>query len=556
MQSNDPAIQELFPVRPPSRPRVLVVEDEAVVAFDLQQRLRQMGYTVTGVAHSGQEAIHKAFDTRPELVLMDIGLDCGMSGIEAALAIRKQQDLPIIYVTANSDAHTVRRAATSGPFGFILKPFEDRELDTAIQIRMVKHEMDRRLLEGERRFNATLTSIADGVIAVGGSGCIEFFNPVAETITGWQRQEVLGHKLTNVMLLRDDGTHHKGTDFFSSLHLPAGHGRVYKTALLVRRDGSDIPIEYHAAHIYDDHHRVTGTVISFSDIRARKLAEERIRRAQAELCRAHESLTHKHEELQKFYHTVSHELKTPLTSVREFTSLTLDELAGPITKTQREYLTIALESCDRMRTSINDMLDVTRLETGKMSLELALASIAELVRGVVTTFKPAAERNQIELRYLAAPGVPEIMMDGMRITQVVTNLLNNALKFTGEGGRVTVSVDVSATRPDHVEIVVRDTGCGISKAHLGRIFDRLYQVRDENSVSCQGLGLGLHICQELVHLHGGTIHAESEIGVGTAFCVSLPRAPARPFATLKLTTEEMRPVEKPVGSNYETNPCN
>src|SRR6266446_5396521 len=147
------------------RPRVLVVEDEVIVAMDVERRLKRLGYPVSGVAHDGRRAIEKAAEGNPELILMDINLGAGMSGIETALVIQQKQDLPVIYVTANSDADTVRRAAQSGPFGYILKPFEDRELETAIQMGMVKHIMEQRLRASERRFNATLTSIADGLIA-------------------------------------------------------------------------------------------------------------------------------------------------------------------------------------------------------------------------------------------------------------------------------------------------------------------------------------------------------------------------------------------------------
>jgi len=533
MQQHPAPQNESLAPRHDPRPRVLIVEDETIIAFDFQQRLLRMGYTVTGVAHNGREAVQQSLASRPELVLMDFNLGVGMNGIEAAMAIRQQQDLPIIYITANSDPDTVRRAAISGPFGYILKPFEDRELDTAIQMRMVKHEMERRLLESERRFNATLTSIADGVIATDGAGHIAFVNTSAEIITGWRMQEALGRKLTETILLRNDGTHQDGTDFFSTFHTSAGVGGVSRTALLVRRAGGIIPIEYRAAHIHDDHNRLTGTVISFSDIRLRKLAEEKIRRAQEELTCAHENLTRKHEELQKFYHTVSHELKTPLTSAREFTSLTLEGLAGPLNNTQREYLAIVRESCDRMRTCINDMLDVTRLETGKMTIELARGSVGNLARRVVTMLMPAAERKRIELQCHPAPDVPDILMDETRIAQVITNLLNNSLKFTAEGGHVTVSVNASPTQPGRVELIVRDTGRGIPIHHLGRIFDRLYQVDDENGAGSQGLGLGLHICQELVHLHGGEIRVESEVGKGSAFCVSLPCVPEDRHAAAK-----------------------
>jgi PAS domain S-box-containing protein len=515
-----------------SRPRILIVEDETVVALDLQQRLTSLGYTVPEPAQNGEEAIQRMAEARPDLVLMDIDLGAGMGGVETALLIQQQHDLPIIYVTANSDADTVRTAAQSGPFGYILKPFEDRELETTIQIAVVRHEMECRLKESERRFSATLTSVADGLIATDAAGGIAFFNPSAEKITGWRQKEALGRRLRSIFPLLNDGSHRLDTDFLSSFLVPGTLPGSSRTALLGRRDGTTIPVEYRAAHIHDERQHLTGIVISFSDIRERRQAEEAVQKAQEERNRTHEELKRKHEELQSFYHTVSHELKTPLTSAREFISLILEGLAGPVNQTQIEYLGIARESCDRMRTCINDMLDVTRVETGKMSLQLQPASLGDLARQVITILRPAARQKQIDLTCSVAPDLPGILMDETRIAQVITNLLNNALKFTPSGGVIRVGVGSAPSRPDQLELTVADTGRGIPAQHLPRIFDRLYQVRADDYSSCLGLGLGLHICQELVRLHQGSIRVESTQGRGTTFFVTLPLAPPDPGFSL------------------------
>jgi PAS domain S-box-containing protein len=507
-------------------PRVLIVEDEAIVAMDFQRRLTRLGYTVTGVAYDGQQAIQKAGETRPELILMDINLGKGLSGIETALIIQQQQNLPVIYVTANSDADTVRRAARSCPFGYVLKPFEDRELETAIQMGMVKHEIECRLRESERRFNATLSSMADGLVATDAGGRVEFFNPSAEAITGWPQGDVLGRRLTDVLRLHDDSGP-AGSDFMAAFSQPQPLPQGSRTARLERRDGLQVPVEYRAAGIRDERQHLAGLVVSFSDIRERRRAEEAIRCAQLDLTRAHAALTRKHEELQSFYHTVSHEVKTPLTSAREFVALVLESLAGPINPTQREYLSLALESCDQMRDCINDLLDATRLETGKMSVELKPASLGDLAKRVVAMLKPAAEHKDIRLTCAVRPGLQDISMDAARIAQVLTNLLNNALKFTAAGGLVAVTVGPATERSDWVELAVADTGCGIPADQQGRIFDRLYQVKDPGACSA-GLGLGLHICHELVALHRGSIRVESQVGNGSTFYVTLPILPPEP----------------------------
>lgn len=416
------------------------------------------------------------------------------------------------------------------PLGYVLKPFEDRELAVAVRMGLAKHAAERRLKESESRFEAVLKSVADGIIATNARGQITYFNPSAEKLTGWTMKEAVGRGLSEIFPLLNDGTHEPETDFFSRFLLPDVTFGACPTALLRCKDGRETPIEYRAAHMRSDESQVAGAIISFWDITERRQAEAAAERAQSELLSAHASLASKHDELQTFYHTVSHEVKTPLTSAREFVSLVLEGLAGPINPTQAEYLSIAQQSCDQMRTCINDMLDVTRLETGKMRVELTPGELGPLVERVAKVLQPAATQKQLNFSCTVDPATPSIAMDETRIAQVVTNLLNNAIKFTPERG--TVSLIVRPGRSGFAEIEVTDTGRGIPEQQLERIFDRLYQVRTEDSMSCMGLGLGLYICKELSELHGGSIRVESVEGSGTTFIVELPVCPPSPVSVL------------------------
>ena len=259
------------------------------------------------------------------------------------------------------------------------------------------------------------------------------------------------------------------------------------------------------------------------DVTERKRAEGEMRRIQGQVERTNADLRRKNDEIQNFYHTLSHELKTPLTSAREFVSIVVDGLAGALNETQREYLRIALESCNQLRVCINDLLDATRLETGKLNIELKSTALGELAQRVVTTLHPAAAGKCIRLACDVERGLPLVELDESRITQVIINLVNNALKFTEEGGEITVSVGASAAKEDFMEVSVRDTGRGIPEQQIERIFDRLFQVKSGDASTEQGVGLGLFICRELVRLHGGDIRVESKVGAGSTFTFDLPR---------------------------------
>ena len=294
---------------------------------------------------------------------------------------------------------------------------------------------------------------------------------------------------------------------------------------LLASDGSVHYIESQGSVVRDGSGHVANVLVVSRDITERKHNEQQLRLAGAEVQRVNQSLVERNTEIQNFYHTLSHELKTPLTSAREFISILIDGLAGPVNETQLEYLGIAKESCDQLRLYINDLLDVTRLETGKMSIEFHPVALAALVEHVVNTLAPAAKGKNLRLSYDCQPDLPDVPLDRQRIAQVLTNLATNALKFTPAGGQIHISVSAPAATPEYLQVAVRDTGRGIPGDQLDLIFNRLHQAHRNDAIaeSRSGLGLGLYICKELVQLHGGRIWAESELGQGSTFSFTIPR---------------------------------
>ena len=182
--------------------QILVVEDEVIVGMDIQRRLKNLGYIVPVVVSSGEEAITKVRENNPDLVLMDINLYGKMDGIEAALKIHSFSDIPVIYLTAYTDEITLERAKITEPYAYIIKPFKDRELQINLEIAFYKHKMEKLLKESERSLReknqwlaAVIESIGDAVIATDPEGTIRLMNPIAEALTGWKQNEVLGKPL-------------------------------------------------------------------------------------------------------------------------------------------------------------------------------------------------------------------------------------------------------------------------------------------------------------------------------------------------------------------------
>lgn len=252
-------------------------------------------------------------------------------------------------------------------------------------------------------------------------------------------------------------------------------------------------------------------------------AEEDLRESARELEKINDDLRRRNEEVQSFYHTLSHELKTPLTSAREFISIVLEGLAGPLSPKQLEYLRIAKESCNQLRVLLNDLLDTTRLETGKLRIEPKATSLEALIHDVISMLSPAVTSKRIYLSTRIQPSLPAVEIDESRIRQVLINLLINALKYTPAAGKIALEVAESSEHPDCLRISVSDTGRGIPADQIDRVFDRLYQVKMDGLPLEPGMGLGLYISKQLVELHGGRIWVESEWGKGSTFTFEIPR---------------------------------
>jgi len=187
-----------------SKTKILIVEDEGIVARDIRNMLFGLGYEVTAVANNAKSAIQKAQETTPDLVLMDVMLQGEPTGVEAAKQIFTQYSIPIVFLTAYTDSKTVQQAKKTEPFGYIIKPFEEREIQTTIEIALYKYKMQMELKERERWLSTILKSIGDGVIATTQDGMITFMNPMAETLTGWKQDEALNKPLSNVFKVMNE----------------------------------------------------------------------------------------------------------------------------------------------------------------------------------------------------------------------------------------------------------------------------------------------------------------------------------------------------------------
>ena len=263
-----------------AKTQILVVEDKGIVAEDIQRSLQALGYGVSGVASSGEEAIKKAEETRPDLVLMDIMLQGELDGIEAADQIRSRFNIPIIYLTAYADDKTLERAKITEPFGYIIKPFEDRELHTTVEMALYKHEMETKLKEREEWLFTTLASIGDAVIATGTTGSVTFMNAVAQSLTGWKQEDAEGKPLKEVFHIINEKTRKLVEDPVTKVLREGVIVGLANHTVLIAKDGTETPIDDSGAPVRDDKGNIMGVVLVFRDITERRKAEEALRESE------------------------------------------------------------------------------------------------------------------------------------------------------------------------------------------------------------------------------------------------------------------------------------
>ncbi|MGH7830727.1 MAG: sensor histidine kinase, partial [Candidatus Binatia bacterium] len=286
--------------------------------------------------------------------------------------------------------------------------------------------------------------------------------------------------------------------------------------LLTGRDDEALAIRAVAEGAQD--YLVKGQMEGVPLARAIRYAAER-RRLTAEM---EQSQKRQLEIKDQFLSHVSHELRSPLTAVLQFVSIVLDGLAGAITEEQREYLTITLRNARQLHKMISELLEVTRSDTGKLAFDLRSVSLGDLAAEILGMLVGNAASKGVHLSAEVPADLPPVYADPERMKQVLINLTDNAIKFTPAKGNITVRAQIFEPDPDFICVTVTDTGRGISLEGTGRIFERLYQEPSSTEGSRRGLGLGLHICKELVEHQGGRIWVESQLGSGSVFYFTVP----------------------------------
>lgn len=370
---------------------------------------------------------------------------------------------------------------------------EIKEYSISLEKKVEKRtkEIESLMAEEKSKMESMVKSMIEGVIMTNEEGKLIFLNPMAKKLIGIPSDSDSQEKKTHQW------------NKFKNLYLSGLYSKIISSSPITKEIKLSPPANTHLkvtlSQVKNHKEEKLGIVTLLRDITKEKNLEQM---------------------KMEFISIISHELRTPLTNMKGFASIMLDEISGKINKEQREYLLIIEDSIHRLARIISNLLDLSRIETGRMQLNKITLDLPPLVEKVVTSFKSETSKKNITLNTDFPLTLPPIYADSDKITQVFTNLIGNAVKFTPVNKSITISI---REKNDLIETTVQDTGIGIAPENFNKIFEKFKRINQNNDTFFQGAGLGLPITKDIIQLHSGKIQVESQLGKGTKFIFTLPK---------------------------------
>jgi len=484
-------------------PAIAIVEDEYIVALDIRNFLERSGYRVAGLFPSGDELIARFEELRPDLVLMDIRIKGSRDGVATASYLRDKWNAPVILLTAFADEETIARAKLTQPFGYIIKPFEERELRTAIEIGLYRAAMERRLRESEERFRRLFEEGLSGNFLADAEGRILEANASFRRLFGIEE----GRSVPGLPELFPEQA--SWQSFRTGLSV--SHNLRLVELVMRRPGGGEVLVFANAALILDSKGREVGIQGEFSDLTEKRHLEERL------------SQTQRMEAVGRLAGGIAHDFNNILTAIVGYASL----LEG-----EPDLAPSVLEDLEGIRKAAGKASSLTR-QLLAFSRQQAVSPRNLDTNGIVRDMEKMLRRllsEDIAFTLDLDASTPAIFTDPSQIEQVLVNLVVNAKDAMPEGGRLQIvtrhekmgepAIVGMDTLPagEYAVLTVRDTGTGIKPELLGRIFEPFFTTKAKD----KGTGLGLSMVYGIAKQNGGAVEVSSELGSGTAFSVWIP----------------------------------
>lgn len=478
--------------------RILIVEDEAIVAEDFQHIITSLGYEVAGCCATADDAIKKAGELHPDLILMDIILKGKKDGLYAAREISTKMDIPVIFVTVYSDRDLIERAKNGESYGYILKPFQEKQLLPSIEIALYGHKMKKQVEEAEAKYRDIVENCPDMIHSVDANGRIVFANQAECKFLGYSKEELVGKHIKEIYAPELWENVEKG---FKKLKK---EGKLLVLdGRMVKKNGERLDVELRSLAVYDENGNFVKTRTIIRDFTRRKELEQEL--IQSEKMAA----------IGMIGTGIAHELNSPLTGICTVANVLQKRLGqkDPNSRLLAE-MKIAADYCFRV---IRDLVNFSR----ESSSELKAVNLNEAVTGVLTFIAYQVEMKKIKIVRNLESGLAPVLGNMSQLQQVFLHIITNAKNAMPQGGVLKIDSRTKRNAGKHVEIEFTDSGCGIDPKEIEGIFDSFNSAKK----SGQGLGLGLSVSRRIIKNHKGRIEVKSELGKGTTFTVKLPALP-------------------------------
>lgn len=491
-----------------SKPEILIVEDEVIVAKHIKMCLTQFDYESIGIAATGEDAIYMTETFRPSLVVMDIKLKGTMDGIDVAQQLRNRFNTPVLFLTAYSSQDLLDRAKVTQPYGYLLKPFNERELHSSIEMALYKHNAETVLHKNQSRLKHILSSIGDAVITTDTEQKITFLNPVAQYFTGWSEEEAVGHPLGEVFNIRERATGKSAPDLIGRVLDDGMPFRTNAGIELLTRDNERIPISHSASPIKSPQGNIVGAVITFQDMSAQEKEKKALLTFAEKLHKSNVALT-------EFATNASHDLKEPLRKIILFGDRLQATLADHPFQKERDYLARQQKSALKMMGLIDQLLEWAKI-TGQPA-SFVITDLNSVAQSAMEDLGALIEekRGQVHIKSL-----PTLKADPLQIRRLLQNLVGNALKFHKINEPPVVTLNSRLLENGFWEIRIEDNGIGFKEQDAERLFKPF--VRLHASPHYKGSGIGAAICKDIVEKHNGTLTAKSTPEKGSTLIITLP----------------------------------
>jgi len=491
--------------------RILIVDDDVNLRRTVSDILEAKGH-VPVVAATGRAALERVKKAAPAVALLDLRME-DLSGIEVLRGIKQYSPrTECIVLTGHASQESAIEAVNLGAYGYLQKPYDVNQLLVTIR-RAIERQEDRQALQdSEERYRRFFQTSRDCAFITSREGHWLDMNQAAVELFDYESKEAL--EKVNV---RDLYAEPADREVLIQTIEQQGGIQNYPVDLQ-KKNGDVIHALITSVPLRDKQDRITSLQGTIRDITERKKAEEALANYAVELAEKNAELERLNEQKNQFLGIAAHELRNPLHFILTYSEFLLEEASDVLSEEQIKFLSIIRSSSEFMVRLVNDLLDVARINAGKLQLNTEPTDLVALVRRNVSLNKTLAAKRDVHLRLHEEP-LPTMAVDPVKVEQVLNNLMTNAVKYSPPGGIVDVTLERDG---DHVTLAVHDRGPGIPDDELDKVFQPFETTSIESLTGEKGTGLGLAIAKKIAQGHGGDIWVESMMGQGTTFYLSLP----------------------------------